>query len=138
LVDEEVVRARLARLEEALRYLAVLAEASEGEFLGSWQHRGLAERVLGVAAQVGRDLGNHGIAAAGLRAPDSYADTFRILAEAGLLQGDLAGPLVRRAGLRNLLVHQYTRIDHALLYRYLHDLSAVRGFARAVSGVLRS
>lgn len=53
--------------------------------------------------------------AAGLlgRAPDTYAESFALAAEAGMIDGDLAAALAPSVGMRNVLVHSYLDVDRA-------------------------
>ena len=46
-----------------------------------------------------------------LGAPTSYADAFRRLGTAGLIDADLAARLVKAAGFRNLVAHAYEELD---------------------------
>lgn len=132
MVDEEVVRSRLDQLEQALRELAEVARIERQEYLASWRNRRLAERCAEVASQSAIDLASHLVASRGLRAPLSYADAFVILAEDGVLPKDLAEELMRIAGLRNLLVHEYLEVDHARLHSLIQDTTAFERFAEAV------
>jgi uncharacterized protein YutE (UPF0331/DUF86 family) len=132
LVDEEVIRLRLSRLEESLKKLSEIAGAPEGEYLSSWRLRDLAERNLEVAAQSCLDIGNHLISSRGLRAPQGYADVFRVLLDAGSVEAGLAGEMGKLAGLRNILVHEYLEVDHRLVHRRIQDLSPFRDFAAAI------
>jgi len=67
------------------------------------------------------------IAMKGLRRPQSYRDTFGILAEEGILSLDLARPLSALAGFRNVLVHIYW--DLVQLYGILQrDLPLLQEF----------
>jgi uncharacterized protein YutE (UPF0331/DUF86 family) len=50
------------------------------------------------------------IAADGHRVPRDYGDAFRVLAEVGVLDGDLADRMVALAGARNLIVHLYAEV----------------------------
>lgn len=47
----------------------------------------------------------------GVGSPPTYADAFRRLADAQIIQRDLADQLARAAGFRNLVVHAYGRLD---------------------------
>lgn len=66
---------------------------------------------LVVAIEAAIDIADHVIASEGLRPSTSFADSFRSLAEAGLLESGLARALEDAAKLRNLLVHQYADVD---------------------------
>lgn len=64
----------------------------------------------------------------GLGSPPTYADAFRALASAGVLDRDLAERLARAAGFRNLIVHAYADLDlrrvHAIAATGPEDLQA--------------
>ena len=47
------------------------------------------------------------------RAPDTYAESFTLAAEIGLITRELGAALAPSAGMRNVLVHGYLEIDHA-------------------------
>lgn len=78
--------------------------------------------------------GHHLISALGLRQPADYADVFRVLGEAGILDADFAATIEPMAGLRNRLVHVYWKVDpeqiHDLLQSRLDDFDR---FAREVT-----
>jgi len=63
------------------------------------------------AVQVVIDLAVSSCVRLGLGSPPTYADAFRLLADADDIPSDLAGRLVRAAGFRNLLVHAYGPLD---------------------------
>lgn len=72
--------------------------------------------------------------ALGLGTPASYADAFRKLQQAGVLDDELAGQLVKAAGFRNVVAHAYESLD----MRRVHA-AATQGPAslRAFIGSLR-
>lgn len=107
---------RLAAVERHLRRVAdllppraedlrPLTEASDGVVLHLWQ-----------AVQVVVDLATSWAVRAGLGSPPTYADAFRSLVHAGLLDAELGGRLARAAGFRNLVVHAYADLDLALVH----------------------
>jgi uncharacterized protein YutE (UPF0331/DUF86 family) len=56
-------------------------------------------------------MGQHVIRKLRLGLPQSASDIFVILAEAQLIDGELAKRLVRMVGFRNIAVHDYRRIQ---------------------------
>ncbi len=86
-----------------------------------WKTQRIVERTLQLAIEVCADVAAHVIADRALRAPSTYAEAFEILGEAGLLERDLRDVLVRMARFRNLLVHEYARIDPDLVVRVLRE-----------------
>ena len=51
----------------------------------------------------------------------TYAEAFEVLAEAGLLDAAQREVMVRMAGFRNVVVHEYARIDPEIVVRVLRD-----------------
>jgi uncharacterized protein YutE (UPF0331/DUF86 family) len=68
------------------------------------------------------------IADRGLAPPDSAREAFAALARHGLLEPELASRLGRAAGLRNVLVHDYVRVEPG---RLVHVLQVGLGDLRA-------
>lgn len=66
------------------------------------------------------DIGQHVIAERGLRVP-SYREVFRVLGEAGVLDGSLTPRMERWGGFRNVITHQYGMMDLERVARALHD-----------------
>ena len=66
-------------------------------------------------------------------APESYADCFAVLGEAGVVAPDLAERLQRMAKFRNLLVHVYWNLDRRQVHKTMQeDLGDLRAFAAAI------
>lgn len=74
------------------------------------------------------DLANILIRERGLGIPQSGRDSFRLLADAHLIESEHAAQLQRMIGFRNIAVHQYQTLDiaivEAILQRDLDDLLA--------------
>jgi uncharacterized protein YutE (UPF0331/DUF86 family) len=132
MVDREIFSRRLEALADYLRKLAAFREVVETEFVEEPALHHLAERYLHLAVEAALDLGNQWIADRGLPTPDANRDTFTVLEKAG--SPDLAERLRGWAGFRNILVHEYLRIDHALSYRAIQeelgDLDSFASWAR--------
>lgn len=134
MVDLEIFQRRLARLEELLRDLRGLASTPRDRYLGDHGKQAQAERWLHLAAECVLDLAHHLISDRGWRAPSSYRDAVRVLAENGVLEPELGRQMELWAGLRNVLVHLYLDVDHATIFDILQsDLDQLERFARAVS-----
>lgn len=137
MVDREIFSTRLDALRGYLSKLAAFRNAAVEEFVREAALHDLAERYLHLAVEACLDLGNHWIADRGLRTPDANRDTFTVLEEAGELPPELADRLRGWAGFRNVLVHEYTTIDHAIAYRAIQsELGDLETFARWAVGKL--
>jgi uncharacterized protein YutE (UPF0331/DUF86 family) len=61
------------------------------------------------------DLANHAIRARKLGLPKDSRESFRLLASNGIIPKDLAKKLEGMVGFRNVLVHEYQRMDMDLM-----------------------
>lgn len=77
------------------------------------------------------DLANILVRERALGVPQSSRDSFRLIADAGLVEAELATRLQRMIGFRNIAVHQYQVLDVAIVEeivrRDLDDLLAFAG-----------
>lgn len=137
MVDREIFSRRLDALRGYLEKLRAFRPTSEREFVGSPALHDLAERYLHLAMECVLDLGNHYIADRGLPTPDTNQDTFTRLEQAGAIPPDLASRLRAWAGFRNILVHQYLDIDHAIAWHAIReDLKDLDAFVAWAAGAL--
>jgi len=111
MIDAEVLAERTAAIERHLRRVAdrlparpedlrPLTDASDAVVLHLW-----------LAVQIAVDLAVHACVRLGLGSPPTYADAFRRLENAGILDSRLATALVRAAGFRNVIAHAYEGVD---------------------------
>jgi uncharacterized protein YutE (UPF0331/DUF86 family) len=137
MVDADVFDRRLELLERALGDLRGIAEIDRARFVVDRALQAQAERWTQVAVEACVDLAHHMIADQGWATPATHRDAFRILAEHGIIPAELAPRMAGWAGLRNILVHMYLEIDHALLHDILtRELDEIREYARALAGAI--
>ncbi len=121
----------------ALERLEDLKGLSGDNFLSDPHKIGSAKYSLIVAIEGMIDLCNHIIAKNNYRVPEDYADTFRILAERGVIDEEYANTLIRMARFRNRLVHIYWDVDDNELYRIMQTrLQDIREFLQRFGAFL--
>jgi uncharacterized protein YutE (UPF0331/DUF86 family) len=118
-VEEEIIKAKLAKMRQYLRYLEELRKASLEEFKRDFRLSGSAERYLQVAIESVIDIGNEIISSLQLRRPERYRDIPYILSEAEIIPRGFADSVASMIGFRKLLVHDYASIDLELVYSFL-------------------
>lgn len=121
MVRHEVFASRLQRLERYLEILRTLQGYALEQYVADPLVHGAAERYLHLAIECMLDLGNHLIADRGWRTPESYADVLRTLEAQQVMPVELARRLDGMAGFRNLLVHDYLRLEHEEVHRILAE-----------------
>lgn len=119
MVDKEVVERLLGLLEEYVGDLESVQDISFDEYKSTKQVKRFVERTLQIAIEACLDLGNHIIADEGLREPEDNKDVFNVLAEAGIIDAKLLGNLKPMASFRNLIVHDYGKIDDEIVFGIL-------------------
>ena len=79
------------------------------------------------------DIAQHVCASEGWGPPADNADALRLLGDHGVITDALAVSMRRAVGFRNVLVHEYVRVDDAVVDARLEDLSDLEAFVRSVS-----
>jgi uncharacterized protein YutE (UPF0331/DUF86 family) len=83
------------------------------------------------------DLAVHVIAARGLGVPGSHREAFQMLANTGLLTGEMASSMGAMAALRNRIAHSYGDIDPVRLAREAPEgLGVVERYLDALAGTI--
>ena len=124
-VDEKIIANRISAMRGYLQNLEELKKYPYEEFTSDFKVHGAAERYLQLAIECIIDIGNHIISALQLRKPERYRDIPFILGEAGVIPQEFAGEVARMIGLRNILIHDYVRVElekiHSFMQRRLTD-----------------
>lgn len=137
MVKKAIVAARLERLREYLGTLHEVAKFDLGRFKADPFIHGTAERYLHLAIECLLDIGNHLIADRGFRKPESYGEVFEILAEEGVIPRELLKELEGMAAFRNVLVHDYLRLDLDRVHEVVRGrLKVFEELARVYAGLL--
>jgi len=130
LVDKSLVLRKLSELEEYLGQIREFSSIAEEEYSKDWKTQRIVERTLQIMIELAADISSHLISDRKLRLPTSYADTFKVLSEAGLIDPPLYEIMEKMAKFRNIVVHHYDRIDESIvitiLQKHLEDFLVFR------------
>ena len=133
MLDPQKIEGTLRNQERYQRYLNDIAHASREAYLSDPVIIGASRYYLIAAIECCLDTAQHIISTRRFRSPSDYADAFQVLCEEGILPQALTGQLQKMARFRNLLVHQYGRIDDLQVYEFLqHDLSDFSDFVAQI------
>ena len=137
-VDRELVLRTLANIDLYLTQLTPYRALDVAAYAADWRTQRIVERTLHLAIEACMDVADHIVADRRLRVPETGAATFESLGEADLLPRELAARLARMVGFRNILVHDFARLDPAIGVRVLRtDLSDLERFCEAVLALLQ-
>ncbi len=132
-----IIEERLKLLREYVRDLRAEQDITFDRYREDKKLRRFVERTLQIAVEACLDIGNHVIAGERFRYPEDNADIFRVLYEEGIIFDDLLTHLVKMAGFRNIVVHDYAKIDDAAVYGALKKrLGGFEEFARSIVAYL--
>ena len=109
------VQAKLRSLDELGSALRLVGEIDGARLAEDVLLRLAVERALTQAVDLMVAVCSHVLAAETTTVPMTYRDAVRAAAEHGLIGTDLATSLVAAVGLRNILVHEYTRADLSIV-----------------------
>lgn len=138
MIDRDRLLAKLDELEGYLRELRSIAPVSLEDYLKVEKKRA-CERLLQVSVEAVIDV--CGLLVTGLRlgVPGEEDDLFEKLARRGAISAAMAGTLRRMKGLRNLLVHEYGRVNDEVVFETVRQrLGDFEAFKREVLLFLRT
>ncbi len=136
---DDIIASRLKLLAEYVDELQGYRERATSfrVYLNNKMLRRAVERALQVAAEVCLDIGRRLIALEGFRYPEHNRDVFQVLGEEEVVPQELLPALLDMARFRNLIVHDYARIDDAKVYAILKKrLGDLDQYARTIVAYL--
>jgi uncharacterized protein YutE (UPF0331/DUF86 family) len=136
MVDAERLLSILARVTSRLVILDGYAGQDRADLLADRVRLGDLKYTFQTAIEACIDAAQHVIADRGLGVPASNGAAFRLLADAGLLDRELAVVMAGAVGFRNVLVHGYAEVDDGRVIDHLGGLDALRRFVAAMTRLL--
>lgn len=110
-IDWRSLRAKLRRIRELLDQLVDLGPVDPTRLATEPITALAVERMLTLLVDLAFATNSHVAVALLGRAPDTYAESFTLAAEVGMIDGELAAKLRPSVGMRNVLVHNYLTVD---------------------------
>ncbi len=125
-MDTDLLKSKLKSLAEYIQDLEEVKEVSLEEIKTDKKLRRYIERTLQLAIECCLDTGSHVISDLGLREPANNRDVFIVLVEHGYVEKARKETFEKMAGFRNIIIHEYARIDpviiHSVLQKGIADL----------------
>lgn len=112
---------KLENFQEYLKYIYQLKEEAKSEkvFLSDFHLFGNTERYLQSLIQIIIDISHLLIIDLGLNRPEDNYEAISILFKNKIISEKMADKLTKMIGLRNILVHEYGKIDRKKIYKVL-------------------
>jgi len=110
-------------MDDYISYLLKLKEEikNERQFMEDFHFFTSVERCFQISCQVIIDILNLIIIEEGIEKPEESREIISLLFNKGILSEDLAQRMNGVVGFRNILVHEYGKIDRKRIYKYLKE-----------------
>lgn len=136
MVDERRVRLLLQRIGEDLAYLKSRADLERDAIRADVDRLAALKYFLLTAIEGCLGVAQHLCASEGWGPPPDNAHAMCLLAGHGVLTDGLATSMASAVRLRNLLVHEYARVDDDRVAAYLDRVEDLEEFVVSVAGWL--
>jgi len=132
-VDKDRILAKLDQLEG---YLQELRQILPESFAGyqKVEKKRACERLLQIAIEAVIDICHMLVRELRLGLPSEEDDVFEKLSQAAVISSQMVATLKRMKGLRNILVHEYGRVDDRIVYDQAHK--GIQDFMRFKEEIL--
>lgn len=137
MVNPETINERLNEIKENLVLLEKLKSIPFDEFRDDPKNIKSAERCLQISIQCILDICHHIIVDNNLTRPRDNKHALEIIASRKIIPCDFATRIEPMIGLRNILVHEYIKIDPKQIYQHLQDLDDFRAFQKHIIAYLK-
>lgn len=128
-----VIENKISAIKKYLKILARYKKFKQDEIADDVDKRGALERYLYLAAQASIDLAEAVIAYKKLRKPASMGESFDILSEENILPGESKDKMVKMVGFRNIIAHDYGKINYDIVYDVLQNgLKDIEDFVKII------
>jgi uncharacterized protein YutE (UPF0331/DUF86 family) len=121
MVDKILILKKLSTLDEYLKQIAEYTSITVQAYAGDWKTQRIVERTFQMMIETCLDIGGHIISDEKMRVPETYADIFRILVENGILSKTHLVAFEKMAKFRNIVVHDYEKIDPEIVVAILRN-----------------
>ena len=132
-MDREVIEQKVESLRRCLQRIREKCPPSADLLAVDLDLQDILTLNLSRVVQLCVDIGAHIVAARNIPPPSTMGKAFDALAEAGIIDADLARRMKNAVGFRNIAVHNYEAINwfvvHAIATRHPDDF---RAFAESV------
>lgn len=132
MLNPEVIKERLEEMDENLKILAELKEMDKEKFKADPRIFKLAERCLQIGIQTLLDICHYIIANNNWTRPKDNQEAIDIIARYKIIPKDFAQRIKPLAGLRNILVHEYLKVDLERIFTHLQNLEDFRLFQKHI------
>ncbi len=109
--NKQLIQNKINKIEGYMKELEPILELEVGKIMGDYTKLRTLERDFQLIVDTVIDINTHLISTENLRAPEDATETFQILGEAKILPAEFVEKFSPVAGMRNIVVHDYEKMD---------------------------
>ena len=133
MVDRDLILAKASSVKSHLQRVDDKIPKCFEEFNNNQDNQDIILFNLQMAIQNCIDIAAHIISEEGYGVPGSTNDMFYLLEENSYISQEIAEKMVQAVGFRNLIVHEYGKIDLKLVFRTIQsDLNDLYDYLKAI------
>lgn len=122
MIDQEMIKNKILRIQDDLSHLEEFKDASIEEISKEYNTHKIVERIIEVIVNEAIDINQHLIVEKGKGdLPFNFRESFLLLAELGVYPENFAEEISKSVGLRNILVHEYQKLDEKIFYNSIQE-----------------
>lgn len=124
MIREDFIKRKISLIQDELAHLVELSRFSFNEVVSDFVKQSALERILERTISRAIDVNNHllsELAGKDTSPPKDFKETFMRMAELGVYPVEFAGQISRSVGTRNVLVHEYDKVDYNKIYNSISD-----------------
>lgn len=128
-----VIENKISSVRKYLKILERYKKYSKKEIEENLDIKGAVERYLYLVTQATIDLSEAVISYKNFRKPSTMGEAFYILNEEKIISDNLTKKLIGMVGFRNIVAHDYEKINYDILYEILQSrLKDIEEFLRKI------
>ena len=130
-IDEKSIKEKLIKLEQVIKLLEKYKKVSKDNFLVDFTINSAAQHNLILGIEIIVDIGHHILTEVYQAHPKEYKEIIEMLGEYEIVPKKFAKKNVKMASFRNLIIHQYTKLNMKEVYQNLQKAPDIfRKFAK--------
>lgn len=136
MTNQAVIENKISAVKKYQGIVDSYKRYSQQEIEANIDLRGAVERYLYLMVQATIDLADALVAYKQFRKPTSMSESFDILNEEGIIPKELTEKMVKMTGFRNIIAHDYEKINYDIVYDVLHNgVKDIKDFIKIVEKI---
>ena len=122
MINKQMIQAKIKLIQADLSQLKRFEKLSFGQIAGDYDTHKVVERIIELVVNEAIDINQHLIGESKLgEASFDFKESFLLLVKFGVYRKKFAEEISKSVGLRNVLVHQYRKLDEKIFYNSIKD-----------------